>query len=117
MLRASSARSCQCLGSSRVKSGTKWRTRFANRAARAAERYRRDRRSTSWIAVMPTPKECRQHAEECLKLANETTQLYARLALLELAAEFREIADELERRSRSSHVSRPRAHHSAATPA
>jgi hypothetical protein len=47
---------------------------------------------------MPTPKECRQHAEECLKLANETTQLYARYALLELAAEFREVAAELERR-------------------
>jgi len=74
---------------------------------------------------MPTPKECRQHAEECLKLANETTQLYARLALLELAAEFREISDELERsrsselehRSRSSHVSQPRARHTATTPA
>jgi hypothetical protein len=32
---------------------------------------------------MPTPKECRQHAEECLKLAKETTQIYARQALLE----------------------------------
>src|SRR5438132_1136317 len=112
MLRASSARSCQCLGSSRVESGT-MAPRFANRAA---ERYRRDRRSTSWIAVMPTPKECRQHAEECLKLANETTQLYARLALLELAAEFRDIADELEGRSRFSHVSRPPALHTAAMP-
>jgi hypothetical protein len=49
--------------------------------------------------VMPTPKECRQHAEECLRLANETTQIYARQALLELAAEFREIAKELESRS------------------
>jgi hypothetical protein len=48
---------------------------------------------------MPTPKECRQHAEECLRLANETTQVYARQALLELAAEFREIAEELESRS------------------
>ena len=43
-------------------------------------------------ADMPTSKECRQHAEECLRLANETTQIYARQALLELAAEFREIA-------------------------
>ena len=66
---------------------------------------------------MPTPKECRQHAEECVKLANETPQIYARLALLELAAEFRDVADELEGRSRLSHVSRPRASHSAATPA
>ncbi|TMJ94727.1 MAG: hypothetical protein E6G77_22180 [Alphaproteobacteria bacterium] len=66
---------------------------------------------------MPTPKECRQHAEECVKLANETPQIYARLALLELAAEFRDVADELEGRSRLSHASRPRARHSAATPA
>jgi hypothetical protein len=41
---------------------------------------------------MPTPKECRQHAEECLKLAKEAAQVYARQALLELAAEFREVA-------------------------
>jgi hypothetical protein len=66
---------------------------------------------------MPTPKECRQHAEECLKLASETTQIYARLALLELAAEFREVAAELGRRSHSSHANRRRARHSAATPA
>jgi len=64
-----------------------------------------------------TPKECRRHAEECLKLANETTQLYARLALLELAAEFREVAAELERRSHSSHANRRRAGHSISTPA
>jgi hypothetical protein len=65
---------------------------------------------------MPTPKECRQHAEECLKLANETTQIYARLALIELAAEFRKIADELEhRRSESSHAGRWRARHSVPT--
>jgi hypothetical protein len=50
----------------------------------------------NWVAIMPTPKECRQHAEECLKLASETTQIYARVALLELAAEFREIAEHLE---------------------
>jgi hypothetical protein len=66
---------------------------------------------------MPTPKECRQHAEECLRLASETTQIYARLALLELAAEFRKIADELERRSHSSHAGRRRAHHSVPTSA
>lgn len=53
----------------------------------------------TWTADMPTSKECRQHAEECLRLANETTQIYARQALLELAAEFREIAKQLETRS------------------
>jgi hypothetical protein len=52
---------------------------------------------------MPTPKECRQHAEECLRFASETTQIYARVALLELAAEFREIAEQMEgRRPRSA---------------
>ena len=55
----------------------------------------------TWSA-MPTSKECRQHAEECLRLANETTQIYARQALLELAAEFREIAEELESRNSPS---------------
>ena len=66
---------------------------------------------------MLTPKECRQHAEECLKLASETTQIYARLALLELAAEFRQVAAELERRSHSSHVNRRRVPPSAPTAA
>jgi hypothetical protein len=64
---------------------------------------------------MPTPKECRQHAAECLKLAKETPQIYARLALRELAAEFREVAAELERRSHSSHANRRRARHSVPT--
>ena len=71
----------------------------------------------SWVAVMPTSKECRQHAEECLKLAKETTQIYARQALLELAAEFREVAEELERRSsHSNDAKRRRAHSNFAPP-
>jgi hypothetical protein len=61
-----------------------------------------------WTADMPTSKECRQHAEECLRLANETTQIYARQALLELAAEFREIAKQLETRSSSAHGAKQR---------
>jgi hypothetical protein len=70
-----------------------------------------------WIAVMPTPKECRQHAEECLKLAKGTPQIYARQALLELAAEFRQIAEELERRtSHSTGAKRRRAHSNFAPP-
>jgi len=65
---------------------------------------------------MPTPKECRQHAEECLKLAKETTQVYARQALLELATEFRELAEELERRSpHSTAAKRRRAYHANAS--
>jgi hypothetical protein len=66
---------------------------------------------------MPTSKECRQHAEECLRLAKETTQIYARQALLELAAEFRAIAEELERRgSHSTGAKRRRAHNNFAPP-
>ncbi len=35
---------------------------------------------------MPTSKEYRQRAEECLRLANETKEIFARMALLELVA-------------------------------
>jgi hypothetical protein len=81
------------------------------------ERYRQGGRCTNWIVAMPTSKECRQHAEECLKLAKETTQIYARQALLELAAEFREVAEELERRSpHSTGAKRRRAHNNFAPP-
>ena len=45
---------------------------------------------------MPTPKEYRHQAEECLALAGEATEFYAKAALLELAAEFREKAEGLE---------------------
>src|SRR5439155_13259123 len=33
---------------------------------------------TSWIVVMPTPKECRQNAEDCLRPPREATTIYAR---------------------------------------
>jgi hypothetical protein len=67
--------------------------------------------------AMPTPNECRQHAEECLKLAKETPQIYARQALLELAAEFQQIAEELERRgSHFTGAKRRRAHNNFAPP-
>jgi transcription elongation GreA/GreB family factor len=71
----------------------------------------------TWTADMPTPKECRQHAEECLRLANETTQIYAKQALLELAAEFRQIAEQLETRSSPARgAKRRRARPAAASP-
>jgi hypothetical protein len=74
-------------------------------------------RCTNWIAAMPTPKECRQHAEECLNLAKEAPQIYARQALLELAAEFREVAEELERRSsHPTDAKRRRGHNNFAPP-
>jgi hypothetical protein len=47
---------------------------------------------------MPTPKECQQNAEDCLRLASEATTIYVKGALLELAEEFRKIAEQLERR-------------------
>jgi hypothetical protein len=37
-------------------------------------------------------------AEDCVELANEATERYAKTALLELAAEFRESAERLEHR-------------------
>ena len=42
---------------------------------------------------MPTTKECRQNAEICLMLASETTEIYAKTALIELATEFRALAE------------------------
>jgi hypothetical protein len=45
---------------------------------------------------MPTPRANRLRAEVCVRLANETTELYAKEALLELAAEFRTRAEQLE---------------------
>jgi hypothetical protein len=47
---------------------------------------------------MNTPKEYRQQADDCLKLASETTQAYAKTALVELASEFLETADKIEQR-------------------
>ena len=49
---------------------------------------------------MPSPQECRYHAEECLKLASETKEIYAKMALIELANEFRAMAEYLERETR-----------------
>ena len=41
---------------------------------------------------MPTTnrEECRHNAEICLMLASETTEIYAKTALIELATEFRD---------------------------
>jgi elongation factor P--beta-lysine ligase len=51
---------------------------------------------------MPTPKECRHNAEICRKLARETNEIYAKMALIELANEFRGLAEALERRARKA---------------
>jgi len=49
---------------------------------------------------MPISREYRQRAEECLSLANEAKEFYAKTALLEMAAEFRAMAQQLELRER-----------------
>ena len=43
---------------------------------------------------MLTPEEYRIEGEACLKLARETQQVYARMALLELAADYMALADQ-----------------------
>ena len=42
---------------------------------------------------MPTSKECRQHAEQCLQLAKQAEEYYVKSALTELAAEFKKQAE------------------------
>jgi len=59
---------------------------------------------------MTTAKECRHNAEICLKLARETSEIYAKMALIELAKEFRAVANRLEhsmRRPTNSQESLP----------
>jgi hypothetical protein len=46
---------------------------------------------------MPTSKEHRQRAKECLKLAATATDYYVKIALEELAQEFNEAAKSIER--------------------
>jgi hypothetical protein len=63
---------------------------------------------------MPTPKECRHHAEECMRLAGETSEIYAKMALIELANEFRAMAEYLEHdKRRPRQIRRPAARHRA----
>ena len=45
--------------------------------------------------TMPTPKEFKKNAEDCLRLAHDTGELYAKMALIELATEFRVMAEHL----------------------
>jgi len=49
---------------------------------------------------MSKPQEYRWSAEICLRLAREASDIYARNGLLELAADFRVIAAEMEREAR-----------------
>ena len=46
--------------------------------------------------LMPTAKEYRRQAQECLELAKMARDLYAKQAMAELAEEFDKTADALE---------------------
>ena len=46
---------------------------------------------------MPTPRECRQRARECLQLASVADEFYVRQALTELAGELQKMAEAGER--------------------
>jgi hypothetical protein len=47
--------------------------------------------------AMPTPKEYRERADECLELMTEPNEWYVKTALLELALEFQKRAQKLDR--------------------
>jgi hypothetical protein len=55
---------------------------------------------------MSSPKVYRQRADECAQLANEATEVYVRVALTELAAEFQNLADAMEQESEARSVSK-----------
>ena len=46
---------------------------------------------------MPTSKECRLHAEECLELAKQAEEFYVKSALIELAEDFKKQAEEISK--------------------
>jgi hypothetical protein len=62
---------------------------------------------------MPTAKECRLHAETCLSLARESWEIYVKMALIELAKEFRAMAEHLEREEAKSSSVRGTTPHAA----
>src|SRR5690349_4324045 len=66
----------------------------------STERHSYRGRSQVVSVAMPTSKEYRYRAEECLRLANDTKEIFARMALLELVTEFRAMAQQLELRER-----------------
>jgi hypothetical protein len=47
---------------------------------------------------MPTSKEYRQQADQCLELANKAEDFYVKSALIELAEEFKEHAKKIKDR-------------------
>jgi hypothetical protein len=59
---------------------------------------------------MSSAKEYRQRAEECLQLANEAAEIYVKVALTELAAEFQKTADSLDPDGNPAGTRKPPAH-------
>jgi hypothetical protein len=53
-------------------------------------------------ATMQSSKQYRHNAEVCLMLANETKEIYAKMALIDLATELRALAEDLERLPRDA---------------
>jgi hypothetical protein len=104
ILRASSARPHQCSGSSKIdKRHTAWPPQWCVMGTAGTAK--------SLPIVMPTPKELRKNAEDCLRLARETDEMYVKMALIELATEFRVMAQHLEPEARprgASHLRRLR---------
>jgi hypothetical protein len=55
--------------------------------------------SRAFGAVMLTSKAYLQQAEECLQLANSSSDVYVKDALTELASDFKAMAEDLEQRN------------------
>jgi hypothetical protein len=49
-----------------------------------------------WSAALPTANERQRNADLCLWLASQTKEIYAKIALRELAKEFRALAERSE---------------------
>jgi hypothetical protein len=60
--------------------------------------------------AMPAPKEFRKNADDCLRLARETGEIYAKMALIEMATEFRVMAQHLEHEATPQTALRIRRH-------
>jgi hypothetical protein len=52
---------------------------------------------------MATPTEHRQHATQCLELANAAADVYVKMALMELAQAFDKKADHLQSKKTVNH--------------
>jgi hypothetical protein len=53
-------------------------------------------------ALLPTPREYHQRAKECSQLAGEAEEFFVKTALSELAAEFEQMAENLEEAATAS---------------